>query len=294
MKICPQCQTRYQDDTLSFCLDDGTPLVAGPQSDTPTVVLGETETYVARSGYQSPPSEVTRVQSFEHSPPKAGSNTALIVTVTVLSMLLLFAAIGIGAFLYMNSGGPAATRPNINIDLPPTNLNKNFNAGSPATNSNSSASPSPVPTVSMPSANTNANTAVPPVPPVSDDEPARREIPSLVNRWKSSLESRDLEGYMDNYASTLDYYTRSGMSRSAVRADKARAFNSYNSMRVSISNMTVTSDAPSYATATFDKEWTFSGGSTSSGKVRSQLKFREIGGKWLIISERDVRVYYTR
>ena len=73
MKICPQCRTRYQDDTLSFCLDDGTPLVAGPQSDTPTVVLGETETYVARSGYQPQPSEVTRVQSFEPQQPQTGS-----------------------------------------------------------------------------------------------------------------------------------------------------------------------------------------------------------------------------
>jgi ketosteroid isomerase-like protein len=292
MKICPTCQTRYQDDTLSFCLDDGTPLVVGPQADTPTVVLGEPETFVARSGYgphSAQPSEVTRVQSFEQQqPPKSGSNTALVVTVTVLLMLLLFVAIGVGVLLYINSGGPTITNVNTNVAIPPPNLNSNFNSNLPVTNTY--APPSPLPTVSMPS---NTNTVERP-PAVTDDGQSRSEISRLVNSWKSSLESRDLEGYMDNYASTLDYYTRSGMSRSAVRADKARAFNNYSSMRVNISNMSVTSDGPGLATATFDKEWTFSGSSTSSGKVRSQLKFREIGGKWLIVSERDVRVYYPR
>src|SRR5438552_19014995 len=50
MKKCPQCGTQYSDITLSFCLQDGTPLVVAPQTDTPTVVLGETETVVPRRG----------------------------------------------------------------------------------------------------------------------------------------------------------------------------------------------------------------------------------------------------
>jgi len=32
MKRCPQCSRDYTDDTLSFCLDDGTPLLDGPAS----------------------------------------------------------------------------------------------------------------------------------------------------------------------------------------------------------------------------------------------------------------------
>jgi len=66
-------------------------------------------------------------------------------------------------------------------------------------------------------------------------------------------------------------------------------------MNVNISNMTVTvGTAGDTATAVFDKEWTFVGSGTSSGKVRSKLEFRKINGKWLITSERDVKVYYTR
>ena len=32
MKRCPECRRDYYDDTLSFCLDDGTPLLEGPAS----------------------------------------------------------------------------------------------------------------------------------------------------------------------------------------------------------------------------------------------------------------------
>src|ERR1051326_8756332 len=33
MKQCPKCRTPYSDDSLSFCLKDGTPLVSGPPSE---------------------------------------------------------------------------------------------------------------------------------------------------------------------------------------------------------------------------------------------------------------------
>ncbi|MBK9215337.1 MAG: hypothetical protein IPM59_07005 [Chloracidobacterium sp.] len=287
MKVCPHCNAQYADDTLSFCLDDGTPLVHGMQADTPTVVLGETETYVARGPFVPQPSEVTRVQTFDPSPPQKGANTGLTVALTALGMLLLFVVAGIAALLYMRSSPPPAANVDTNISLPPPTPNTNLNAATPVTNSNTTSSP--IPTVSLPQTNTNVNSNI-------SDGPANTEIPQRVYAWKSNMEARDLDAFMDNYASTLErYYTRSGMSRSEVRSDKARAFNRFSSMRVTVSNMVVTSDGPSSATATFDKEWTFSGGgSSNNGKVRSQLKFQEIGGRWLIVSERDVRVYYTR
>ena len=42
MKRCPQCRRDYYDDTLSFCLEDGTPLVYGVSNDEPqTAILSE-------------------------------------------------------------------------------------------------------------------------------------------------------------------------------------------------------------------------------------------------------------
>lgn len=291
MKVCPQCKAQYVDDTLSFCLQDGTPLVSGPQADTPTVIMGETETFVARSSYplHTPaPSEVTRVQTLEH--PKAGSNTALAVVLTAGGMLLLFIVIGTAAWLFTRNSGSVVANANTNTYTPPT-LNTNLSPSTSSTNTNVQSSP--VPTVSMPQANTNVNTNTPP-PVVPDEGASRTEVSQRVYGWKSSMESRDLNSYMANYASTLDrYYTKSGVSSSTVRADKARAFGMFNSMRANISNMDVSVNGDT-ATATFDKEWNFSGEASNSGKVRSQLIFKRINGRWLITTERDIRVYYTR
>lgn len=264
-------------------------LVSGPQTDTPTVVMGETETFVARSSYPSntpAPSEVTRVQTLEQ--PKTGSNTALAVVLTAGGMLLLFIAIGIAAWLYSRNSGSAVA--NANSYTPPTILNTNLSVSTPS--ANTSVQSSPVPTVSMPQTNTSPNTNTQP-PVVPDDGASRTEVSQRVYAWKSSLESDDLDGLMSNYASTVDYYRNRGSSVGAVRADKARAFARYSSKRVNISNMDVTVNGDT-ATATFDKEWNFSGNGTSSGKVRSQYTYRRINGRWLITGERDVRVYYTR
>ena len=41
MKRCPECRRDFYDDTLSFCLDDGTQLVDGPAADEPATELFE-------------------------------------------------------------------------------------------------------------------------------------------------------------------------------------------------------------------------------------------------------------
>ena len=47
MKYCPSCQTNYADDTLTFCLQDGTELKRASDSQMPTVILGELETLIS-------------------------------------------------------------------------------------------------------------------------------------------------------------------------------------------------------------------------------------------------------
>jgi hypothetical protein len=42
MKRCPKCRRDFTDETLNYCLDDGTTLVDGPASgEAPTAVFGE-------------------------------------------------------------------------------------------------------------------------------------------------------------------------------------------------------------------------------------------------------------
>lgn len=284
MKKCPQCGTQYSDVTLNFCLDDGTPLVGAAQSDTPTVVLGETDTVLRSSGVAGE-SQVTHVAS-PTQPVAKSSNTTTAVAMTIVGMLVLFGVVGVVAFIYFkNSQEP-----------PPRNDNSKPNTNIVVPNTNSYASP--VPTVSPMATSTtsmNANLPSPSTPEVTDETVARTEVSQRLSNWKSAMESGDLDGYMSNYAPTVDYYNRSGASISEVRADKARAFARYRSKQVSISNIDIDISGDA-ATATFDKEWVFSGDGTNSGKVRSQFRFRRIGtsGRWAITGERDVKVYYTR
>ena len=39
MKRCPQCQRDYYDDSLSYCFDDGTPLLEGAAAEPPTAII---------------------------------------------------------------------------------------------------------------------------------------------------------------------------------------------------------------------------------------------------------------
>lgn len=167
MKKCPKCGTQYSDVTLSFCLQDGTPLIVPPQADTPTVVMGETET-IARGGRVGMPVDDPNADTWDQSrathivPPPAQtkrSNTVLAVGLTMAGMLLLFAVIGIAAIAFYRNSQQASA--------PNTSVRSNTDLGSLSTNSDRStpyvaaspmsspiASPPPNPTPRMPPATT--------------------------------------------------------------------------------------------------------------------------------------------
>lgn len=294
MKICPSCQSRYTDDTLQFCLQDGTPLAAGEENQTsaPTVAFNsEPETVVK-------PRETEKMQfdlqntresqtwdqpanSANYDQPQK-SNTALIVITTILTMLLVFGAAGIGAWLYFsNDDKPLARNANSKASFP-TNAERNIN---------SSASLSPEASVTPTEEKTPSPTPKPDINP----EQIKKEVSDTVYSWKSLAESRNLPAYMSKYADTIDYYNKKGASISTVRADKQKAFTIYDIIEIDLSNFRVTTDdSGEKATAVFDKEWYFEGNNKSSeGKVQTQLQLRKIGGTWKITGERDLKVYYV-
>src|SRR5258708_25851817 len=101
MRICPACKTQYSDDTLQYCLQDGTPLTGGRGSDTPTVALGETETAVALGGQNRlnvpvadtesatwQRSQVTRIATAV-PPAKRSKTSAFIIAAVVLVLFML-------------------------------------------------------------------------------------------------------------------------------------------------------------------------------------------------------------
>ena len=219
--------------------------------------------------------------------PGKKSNATVAVFLTVFIMLLLFSFVGIGSWFYFRG---VSDDDNKNILLAKKR---------PGYDVSNTASTAPVPTpqtmaTTTPVRNsettaTNSNSA-----PVVDKEQVKRDVSQQVYSWKSAAESGNLDSYMSSYAGTVDYYNKKGASVSVVRADKQRAFTTFDTMKITLSNMTVTPDVSGEtAVAVFDKEWVFEGAKYSAGKVQTQLKLKKTGGQWLITGERDLKVYQT-
>lgn len=109
MKQCPSCRTTYTDETLSFCLADGTPLTE----------MAEEVTFV-RSG-RSDPMRVEIPQSVPtpsyiqpNAVPQSRSNTMKIVLVVgLLGTMIAIAIGGAAALIYFNKDSRTA-EPNAN------------------------------------------------------------------------------------------------------------------------------------------------------------------------------------
>lgn len=219
-------------------------------------------------------------------PPKRASRIG-----TVLGLLLV-AVIAAGAsalawMLYIggNSGGSATT---------------NRRA---STNTNQRPRPSPTPTVATPTPTptvdaTNANLASPSpsVTPASllfDATRVAGEIGETLEGWTETTRDHDLDGHLDYYAPQLEaFYRQPNADRSVVRTRLRQAFEQYDELDIRISNLRVQLDATGQsATAIFDKKWRFEGTAVSRGAVQQEIKLRKIDDRWLITSERDLRVY---
>lgn len=315
MKYCPNCRSNYADDTLKFCLQDGTPLVGnlGASTEMPTLFGDKTEQFAGNEVTEQfrtneptkrfttnkdvgqmridvpeirantwEQSRETQIASFQPKPQK--SNTLVAVLATALVMLILFGAAGIGAWLYFSKDQTDVSK----------NSNKESNTGDEKIISKDNSNkelPTPTP---IKKDSTPIKTETP--PPGFNTEEVKKAVSDRIYSWKSLAESRNLNAYMESYADKLDYYNKKGASASSVRSDKQRAFTQYDSIQITLSNMTVTPDSSGEtATAVFDKAWVFQNYTkTSQGKVQTQLKLRNIGGGWKITSERDLKVYFVK
>lgn len=291
MKICPNCQSQYSDNTLNFCLQDGTPLVP-PQSaqtvafgrEQETVVANRTAAPVAPTVAQQVPVTSPSGPSYPPMPaaPQPGRSKLLIAAVLFMTFAFLaLAAVGVWILLV---GKIPFSRTNPMLANTNTNANANANtaaAPKPKTdNANNANAVTPTPA----NANANANVA---------DPKAKADVEARIDAWRDSLEAVDLDDFMSHYADSVDYYNGRGTTRAAVRDDKSRAFAKFDSMEMTISNLKITvGPGDGRAVAEFDKEWTFTNadGESNSGKVTQQMVLEKIGGKWLITLEKDLRV----
>lgn len=316
MKVCPQCRTKYTDDGLKFCLQDGTPLVNAPGQYSSPEFNTESETVISPKRVEpirfDPPSSYRNNQAnwetnqpvvVEREPKK--SNTPMIIALSILGTLLILGLGGAGAWMYFNDrkNVAVANTNSVNTSNRPGNSsaanNQNSTLNSTLNSTANSATNS--------TANSTANTApatptttpnpIPTAKPTVNPQQAKaisNDVENVVDNWKNASESMDVAGHLSNYADTVDYYRGGKVGIAKVRADKERAFKSYDSIEFNIDNMRVIPDpSGEKATAIFDKEWKFEGADQySAGKVQQQLTLVKSNGRWLISGEKDLKLYY--
>ena len=97
MKRCPKCNRQYKDDTLRFCLEDGTPLSAITRdvNPPPTEILPSPVPPTQRS---SPPTIPSYLSGNAAPQPEPRRSNPILTVGVIATALLLFALVGIAAF----------------------------------------------------------------------------------------------------------------------------------------------------------------------------------------------------
>jgi F5/8 type C domain len=148
MKRCPKCKRKYDDDTLRFCLEDGTPLFDARDSEAPaTEILPVRASPTLKSSGPTVPSfrGADPAPSSERVTPS--SNPLLTGGVIAIAVLLLV-LVGIVAFFVLKQSGASESATN---NSSPSNANVSSAKTSPAsTDPGRTPSPANSPSESQP------------------------------------------------------------------------------------------------------------------------------------------------
>ena len=105
MKRCPECRRDYYDETLLYCLEDGTALVSGLPDEPATAILGKTDGVSdRRTQAELHTTDQTAVLPSRVVPaPKSGFNKRLLLAPALLGIIVL------GGFILYRYVNPVAS-----------------------------------------------------------------------------------------------------------------------------------------------------------------------------------------
>jgi hypothetical protein len=264
-------ESRHTQETLILSED----ITHDPRKD-PTDVMEQT----AATQEQHIRPATNRNESYTAAPKQ---NTALIVVLSALVTLILgVLAIGGLWFVFKDRfSNQTSSNTNENNSNQNQNKNKNTNNTNNANKENTNTTPTPTPT---------------PTPKPIDTAKIREEVSAVLNGWSSAARAHDLESQLRFYADTVSpYYNASSYSLSKIRSERERVYATYDTIDVDLTNIKITPDpSGDKATAIFDKTWTFEGPTKfNSGSVQQKLWLANIGGRWKITGEKDLKIYYV-
>jgi serine/threonine protein kinase len=138
----------------------------------------------------------------------------------------------------------------------------------------------------------NANATAQQKPP--DSEALKKEITELIlGPWAESVNNHDLDLHISCYADRLDpFYDQSNVSRSQVRAERLKLFEQYSEINFVPQNISISIESATRAVAIFNVEWNYYGNKYSRGNVRQELWLAKTDGRWHIIGEKYLQIFY--
>lgn len=268
MKVCPKCNSSYSDETLNFCLADGSPLVGDgvtasdfSNSWHDSETLRDNHLHNSENAHRTSPNAPAptltltqaKTEAFQHTTKNSGKKLYLMFS-CVLAVLL----IGGVWWFYSNKNSIA-------VNANPTNGN--------------SSSQTPRIIVQL-------------TP--EQDAKIKKEITEFIENWRKTNEEREIDKHIELYANTLEYfYKESDINRNKVRASRQQAYELFAIMSLQVDKLKITPESETSAVAVFDKSWTFKNDKkTTTGSVQQELRMTKQNGKWQIVGEKDLNVYF--
>lgn len=121
----------------------------------------------------------------------------------------------------------------------------------------------------------------------------RKSINARLKFWQASVEARDINKHLQFYADEIEfYYLSPNVGKDVVRADRERAFEQFDTLKMQLVNVDISLQSKDEATVIFDKTWDFKKAANfSNGLVQQEVKMRKIEKQWFIVSEKDLEIY---
>ncbi len=252
-------------------------------------------------GWQPPPLPAVvdagaTIPVTQHSSRPHSSGSWVKIALWVAGAIVLVLGVGIGIAIYLRLPGPT---PPIVAPEPQRAAQPESPATEPA---RGSAPPSayPVPGPSTPESpsigpitpNAPEATGGDGLQPLSSSQVS--EVEKFLSDWVSSAMARDVEWNVGLYGPIVDYYNAGPVPRVRVRADRVRAYEKFDEVRIELPRVheaSVTADGQEFHLV-FDKQWVFTGpAGKTSGKVKQMLVLRRLAGGLKIVAEKDLSVY---
>ena len=127
-------------------------------------------------------------------------------------------------------------------------------------------------------------------------ESAKEGVREALAVWASTMLSNDLAGQVDCYAPTVaPFFQRPSVTLQEVAADKERMMKTYPLIKkYAISNISFEHTDANRVVVSFDKSWEAHGSRIFAGSERQSLELRPFAGRWRIIAERELQIYWVR